>query len=390
MSFDFQLAHACPHLTIEEEVLLGDDRRELRTRQPVASANHIRITANDQVSIPRQGLLSNASLTGSSSGPFKVVKNENEVTLSNRTQSVADVVLPTGTRVPTDRIVEVLNSAVRNADVQIRVVNRNGSLVLTDSSDQGNSSQIRVEGPAAAFLGFVNQTRARGRKVYPAWDFAERELVETGRYLNVRRVPTRFPKFREPVRGNPVFKVSYTTYQQHCRRCLGYGIENDYRVGANGEPSTIENEDLLNQDCLKVLSTVKNSNPFHPEYGTQLLNRIGTKALGTGVATINEDVITALTVFQRTQDFAGRWQEITARQRLASVISIDTTPSPFDPTIFEVVIVAANAANVPVVISTVYAAPGTAALAGSNGLSLGLEGFGLDPRTRALPGMAPS
>ena len=55
---------------------------------------------------------------------------------------------------------------------------------------------------------------------------------------------------------------------------------------------------------------------------------------------------------------------------------------------FEVVVVAANASNVPVVISTVFAAPGTAALAGTNGLSLGLEGFGLDPRTRAIPGVA--
>jgi hypothetical protein len=389
MSFDFQLAHACPHLTIEEEVLLGSDRRELRTRQPVASANHIRITANDQVSIPRQGLLSNASLSGASSGPFKIVKNENRLTVVNRTESVSDVVLPIGTRVPTDRIVETLSSAVRNAGVRVRVDKRNGSVVFTDLSDQGTASHVRVEGSAAASLGFAGQVRARGRKVYPAWDFAEREVVETTKRLNVRKVATRFPRFREPVRGNPVFKVSYTTYQQHCRRCLGYGIENDYRIAADGEPRTVENEDLLNQDGLKILSTVKNSNPFHPEYGTRLLSRIGAKALGEGMTTINEDVTTALTVLQRLQDFAGRWQEITARQRLASIVSIDTTPSPYDPTVFEVVIVAANAANVPVVISTVFAAPGTAALAGTSGLSLGLEGFGLDPQTRALPGTAP-
>ena len=110
MSFDFQLAHACPHLTIEEEVLLGDDRRELQTRQPVASSSHIRITANDQVTIPSQGLLSNATITGSTSGPFKVIKTENTITVSNRTESVQDVSLPVGTRITTDRVVEILES----------------------------------------------------------------------------------------------------------------------------------------------------------------------------------------------------------------------------------------------------------------------------------------
>jgi phage baseplate assembly protein W len=202
-------------------------------------------------------------------------------------------------------------------------------------------------------------------------------------------VSARFPKFREPVRGNPVFKISYTTYQQYCRRCQGYGIENDYRIQAGGEPQTIGNENLLNQDVLKVLSTIKGSNPFHPEYGTNLLTRIGTKALGTGASSINEDIITALSVFQRLQTAAGKYQEVTPRQRLASILSINTTPADFDPTVFEAVIVAANAANVPVVITMVFAAPGTAALAGTNGLSLGLEGFGLDPNTRYLSGVAP-
>lgn len=390
MTTDFQLAHECPHLTIEEEVLLGADRRELPTRQPVASGSRIRITANDDVSIPKAGLFSRASLTGSLSGPFKVVKNENTVTVANRAQEVADIVLPFGQRIETARVVDVLNAAFRNNEVSLLAQNSNGSLIITDYLDQGPRSQVRVSGDAAASLGFVHQVRARGRKVYPSWGFAERDVVEVTRGLqSVRQVATRFPKFNEPVRGNPVFKVTYTTYQQHCRRCLSWGIENDYRIAASGNPLLIENEDLLNQDVLKILSTVRNSNPFHPEYGTLLLTRIGTKALGDAALSINEDVITALSVLQRIQDIAGRYQAITARQRLASVISIDTTPSEFDPTVFEAVIVAANAANVPVVITTVFAAPGTAALAGTNGLSLGLQGFGLDPRTRSLPGVAP-
>jgi phage baseplate assembly protein W len=389
MSFDFQLGHSCPHLTVEEEVSLGSDRRSLQTRQPVASASKIRITVNDQFTIPKTGLLSRASLTGTQSGPFRIVKNENTLTVSNRSQELADVELPVGTRVSSSRVVDELTAALRGASVGVTVVSQKGHLVFSDITDTGGRSQVSVTGPAAVSLGFTHQTRGRGHKVYPGWDFGERPtIVSTPALASVRTVPARFPIFNEVVRGNPVFKVSYTTYQAQCRRCQSFGIENDYRIAATGEPLTVRNEDLLNQGALKILTTIKNSNPFHPEYGTTLLTRIGSKALGAGVSAINEDVITALNIFQRIQGLQGRYQEVTPRERLATVISINTTPSEFDPTVFEVGIVAANASNVPVVIRTVFAAPGTAALAGSNGLSLGLAGFGLDPRTRSLPGTA--
>lgn len=391
MSFDFQLGHACPHLTVEEEVILGADRRELVTRQPVASSNHIRITVNDQLTVPQGGLLSRAQLSGSVSGPFRIIQNENTITIQNRTQGVQEVELPVGTRVTTDRVVEILTAALRTGQVSIIPQNINGYLRLTDLSDTGRKSQMRVSGDAVDQVGFVDQIRERGRIVYPSWVFAERPTITvTPGLASVRQVPARYPKFTQPVKNNPVFKVSYTTYQQYCRRCQGFGIENDYLIAADGSPFQIVNEDLLNQDVLKVLSTIKGSNAFHPEYGTLLLTRIGTKAVGSGVAAINEDVITSLTVFQRLQEAAGRYQEVTARQRLANIIAINTFPSEFDPTVFEVQVIAANASNVPVVVSTVFAAPGTAALAGTNGLSLGLSGFGLDPRTGTIPGVAPA
>lgn len=390
MSFDFQLAHACPHLTVEEVVGLGSDRRSLRTRQPVASGSKVRITVNDQFTVPKDGLFSRAQLVGTASGPFRIVKNENLITISNRTQTLADLALPVGTRVPSARIADLISSAFLNQNISITIAASDGHLAITDLLDVGGKSQIRVTGSAAGALGFTHQTRARGHKLYPSWTFAEASTTITSPGLElVRQVPSRYPKFNQVVRGNPLFKVSYTTYQQQCRRCQAYGIENDYRIAASGSPLTIRNEDLLNQGVLKILTTIKNSNPYHPDYGTTLLTRIGTKALGAGVSAINEDVITAIGIFQRLQEAQGQYQDVTPRERLATVISINTVPSDFDPTVFEVGIVASNASNVPVVIRTVFAAPGTAALAGSNGLSLGLEGFGLDPRTRSLPGVSP-
>lgn len=389
MSFDFQLAHQCPHLTIEEEVPLGPDRRELRTLQPVAFSSRIRITANDQVSLPQGGTYTSGMLSASVSGPFRIVKNENQVTVSNRAQEVT-LDLPVGPRIETTRIVELLNAAFRNQSVDMRAANINGFIRIRDTLDTGPRSRVRVEGPARNALGFVHQFRARGREVYPPWEYAEQDSISVNPGLSVvRDVTTRFPKFTKPVKGNPVFKVTYTTFQQYCRRCQTYGIENDYRIGSSGSPLTVVNEDLLNQSVLKILSTIKNSNPFHPEYGTTVIERIGTKATGTTVGIINEDVTLTLQIFKRLQTEQARYQEVTPRERLSSVLSVRTFPSPIDPTVFEVDIVAANASNRPVAITTVFAAPGTAALAGSNGLSLGLEGFGLDPTTRTLPGVSP-
>lgn len=371
-------------------MILGSDRRALVTRQPVASGSRLRITVNDQLTVPQGGLLSRAQLSGALSGPFRIIQNENLITVRNRTQGVQDLELPVGSRITTDAVVDVFNRAFRNGNSAILAQNLNGFLRFTDFLDQGTRSRIKIEGDATQQIGFTLQVRARGRIVYPAWVLDERDTLTVSPGLSsVRTVPARFPKFVSPIKGNPVFKVSYTTYQQHCRRCQGFGIENDYLILADGSPFTVVNEDLLNQDVLKILSTIKGSNPFHSEYGTTLLTRIGTKALGAGAASINEDVVGALTVLQRLQEITGRYQEISARQRLANVIAINTFPSELDPTVFEVQVIASNASNVPVVISTVFAAPGTAALAGSNGLSLGLGGFGLDPTTGTIPGIAP-
>lgn len=388
MTFDFQLGHQCPHLTIEEQVILGSDRRSLLTRQPVASASQIQVTANDNTLIQKEGTYTSALLSSGVSGPYRVSPKLNELTVSNRLHTVT-VQLLENQSLTTDSIVNLLNKAFNNAQAKMIAGNANGVLRIRDQLEQGRVSRLRVSGTALTALGFQNQFQARGREVYPPWDFAERDVIDVAPGLgSVRPISTRYPKFTKPVKSNPIFKVTYTTYQKHCRRCLTYDIENDYRILASGEPATVINEDLLNQDVLKILTTIRGSNPFHPRYGSTILNRIGTKAVVGTVSSINEDVAVTLDIFKRLQTEKARYQQVTPREKLAALTSLQTRPSEFDPTIFEVDIVATNASNIPVSITTVFAAPGTAALAGTNGLSLGLSGFGLDPLTRTLPGLA--
>lgn len=386
MSFDIQLAHACPHLTIEEEVPLGEDRRSLNTLQPVGFSNAVVIRANG-VNIPREGLFSRAELSTGLSGPFNIAKAHETLTIRNRTQGIT-IQLPIGNRISTDRVVEVLNARFKNEDIQISAENRSGILCLLDFLESGGGSQIRVSGTAIDSLGYA-QIRARGRKVYPAWDLAERpDLVSLAGLTEVKTITVRYPQFRERIRGNPVFTVTYRTFQNKCLRCQSTGIENTHMLSSTGDPLLVRNEDKLNQDVLKIITTEKGSNPYHPEYGSLLTTRIGLKAVSASKTLISEDVTSALRVLQRIQSLQREVQEVTPKETLSRVLSVNTIIASSDPTLFHTDIVTVNASNQPVSISTVFAAPGTAALAGSNGLSLGLEGLGLDPRTRTLRGVA--
>lgn len=387
MTYDFQLGQTCPHLTVEEEVPLGSDRRSLVTRQPIASASRVRITANNSVSIPSVGLLSRASITGTVSGPFSIPSYAREIEVITRTETL-QVSLPVGTRVPSKDVVQAITVAMRASKVSMAVSESKGVLTFQDTKDRGTSSTIRVGGDAGPRLGFGDQVRSRGRMVYPGWSMAEQEVLRARATPSQPKIVTaRYPKFLAPIRGNPVFKVTYTTYQNYCLRCLSYGIENDYRAGQDGNYLMVRDDDKLNQDSLKILTTVRGSNPYFPDYGSNLLNRIGIKAVGSGVSTITEDVTRALQLLQRIQDITGKYQALTPKETLQTILSVVTTPSEFDPTVFGVEVVVSNASADPIVIRTVFAAPGTAALAGTNGLSLGLAERGVDPRLTTIAGI---
>jgi hypothetical protein len=373
MTTDFQLGYACPHLTVEERVLLSSDRRSLETRQPVSSEDFVQITVNNGVNIPKEGLLSPAQITGAISGPFMIRQNENTITLRNSQGLIEDFALPVGTRVEAGRIVDLINAQRLNQGIGIVAESLKGYLRFSDIDVLGPASRIEIRGPAAEQIGFVSQIAAKGATVFPAWEMAEREdLVNTINLNQLIVVTNRFPKFVKPLRSDPVIKVTYATIQSRCRRCRTVGFENDMRFDIQGEPVQITNEDLLNQGLLKLITTEKGSNPFHNFYGTDLHARIGMKASGAAVTTITEDILRAVDSFKRLQEIAGQFQNVSARERLYTVLSVNVSPSAADPTVFLVEIVGSNASGQQVTVSTVFAAPGSAALVGSNGQSLGL------------------
>lgn len=370
MSTDVALAWSCPHLTIEEVVTIDADRRSLPCRQPVASGGTVRIMVNDEFFLPQSGMFTPAVLRAAVSGPYDIIEGEDvlTVTTSEGSQTVSFGINNTVNRMSANDVVTFLTKVPFTI---AQAFTENGHLVFADVAKVGPDSYVKVSGLAAKALGFggpwLNGTEAnyrqwstRGVMLYPSWRMHTRP----------DEITNRFPKFDGLIENNPIFKVTYTVPPQRCLRCGGSYVENDYRFDANGQFMMIENEDLLYQAALKIVLTDKGSNPYYPWYGCNLRQRIGSKAV-SGVATlINEDVRRALTKLQEMQREQTKFQRVTFKERLFSIISVNTQPHVQDPTTFLVDVTLQNASSEQINLSIVFTVPGVVALMGSNGLLL--------------------
>lgn len=361
MSVDVRLAHPCPHLILEDPVTLGADRRSLPTSCPVASANAVRVLVNDTLFVPSAGLYEAATVSATVPGPYRVPTCDRSLTVavSGGSATVDVVPDPDGLARP-ERLARQLTAVLPTASIGVTA----GQLSVTDIGSVGPTSVVRVSGSAARWVGFVTQRGAVGRTVYPGWDV-------------VGDVSGRYPMFREALRNNASFKVSYATYPARCRRCGGTFVENDWEYDLRGDAIMVSNEDLLVQAALKMILTRAGSNAYFPAYGTRIVDSIGRKALSTTATEIRTQVRDALQVMSRSQGTQSKFQQVTPEERLVTVNSVNVNQSAEDPTVFLVDVVATNASGRPVSVSIVYTAPGAVALAGTNGLSLGTQTTGI-------------
>jgi phage baseplate assembly protein W len=352
---------------MEEVVILDSDRRSLPCRQPVASGGTVRILVNDEFFVPQGGLFTQAVLRAAVSGPYDILEGYDTLTVATSagTVTVSFGVTDIVTRYTADAVVNFLASQSVNI---VDASAENGHLVFTDVFKVGPDSYVKVSGTAATSLGFgapgLNgnpfQWASRGTQMYPAWRLHNRP----------DEITNRFPMFDDTILNNPIFKVTYTVPPQRCLRCGGSYIENDYRFDEAGQFIMIENEDLLYQAALKIILTDKGSNPYYPWYGSTIRSRIGSKAV-SGVATlINEDVRKALTRYQDLQKEQGKYQKVTFKERLFTILSVNTYPHAQDPTTYMVDVTVQNASSEAINLNIVFSVPGVVALMGSNGLFL--------------------
>lgn len=405
MSKDLLLGRRCPHLVIEESVTLGADFRSLPTKAPVAGSQLARVYANvtSQVSntspetgadfatryiIPPSGLHSQARIKGSTAGPFRIrgCASENGLTVDTNVVTIsgsgetATFRLPTGSRVGA----ETLAKLFRNTLATIAVGVENGRLVLVDTAEIGKRSWIKITGRGAEAIGFV-QKGARGRQVFPGWTLDKGEdLLTNVNFQGTFAQPARYFRFREPVKSNPILKVTYPAPGARCPRCGGTFVENDWQFDLSGDLIFIENEDLLYQAALKILLTERGSNPYHQAYGSNIINRIGSKAVGAVAQQLREDTISALNRMRTLQRGQARYQQVSLREQVYAINSVDVYPHNNDPTAYRVDVVLTNASGRPVVLNVVFTVPGAEALAGTNGLSLGVSGLTIEQQQNLI------
>jgi hypothetical protein len=360
--------------------VLGADRRSLQTRAPVANASSVRVLVNNEVYVPSTGLYSQALLQARS-GPYRIARctgvlgpDANEITVTS-SQGTVTLSLPLGKRIKTADLERALKLTPLK-DI-VTITSRNNAIAFGDAATTGPQSFVRVSGKGVDALGFT-QRGARGRELYPAWRLvARRDVYPSTTPRGLIPVPARYPEFVKPLAGAPDIKVTYAAMPERCPRCEATYVENDYRFTLDGDVTTIENENLLYQVCLKAILTRKGSNPYHPGYGSSIMSRVGSKRVRATAATLREDVISCLSRVQELQNGQRKFQQVKDRERLYRINNVSVRPSADDPTVFFVEVSVTNGTGQAVPLSIVYSAPGAVALAGSNGQVLGLETTGL-------------
>lgn len=355
MSVDFQCAFPCPHFIDEEKAAIDTDRVSVLTRQPLFGMGLVRVTANNQWVIPASGFFSSATLRGSTVAPFRIPLNQNVVTVKATAGSYA-VTIPLGYQ-STDVLVSLFN----NPAMGVLATNMGGMLQLEELTSVGASSFLRVDGPGAAAIGFGIQNGSTGQLVYPGWTLIRQAPPNVGYTI----------QFLSPFKAGGFLRVSYPVPQEYCLRCLGSGVENDYGFDANGNPLMVQDENLLYQSSLKMLLTKAGSNVNYPWYGSILTTLIGSKGLNSSGSAIQTAVLNCLQTFQKVQQQQAQYQTISPKERLYSIAGVSVSQVPNSPTVYLVSVTVRNFSNDRIDLTIVYTTPGTVALAGTNGLSLG-------------------
>jgi len=365
---------------VEERVFLEPDRRTLKGQQAVASGNTCRIMVNNELYIPQGGLSTVAQLFSTASGPYDLTPDTDGLTIETSTEIInVSFGVTSPTRFRTDEVVSIIR---RLGATSLHVENANGHLVLTETANVADKSFLKVSGTSVLALGYGDPTRlsnrqyaARGKRLYPSWQlkYADEDLQSIAVLSRTQEglledVFGRVPVFDAPIRGNPVFKLTYGAPPDRCLRCRRMGAENDIRYDLGGEAILLENEDLLQQGALKILLTRRGSNPYHPFYGTRIQDRIGLKALSGITSIIGEDVRRGLANFQNMQRQQGQYQRVTARERLYRVLSVRSSDVDGDPTMVVVEVTVQNGSSEPVSLSSLFTTPDVIAfLRASNG-----------------------
>lgn len=363
MSYDRQIDQVCQHLVANEALYLNSNQRTAYPIRPIAAGAQVRLFLNGAVEVPSSGLTSVPSALGLKVGPYRIESGVNDTfqIRLNGERTLREVVLPSSARLTTDQIVRLLN------DARIGVVFSNDANRVRLSGLLGGlqaSIFVPTTSTLAQTLGITSNLEYRGKDLFPGWSL----VVQPRSYQDGRAL--RYVSFDRPLPSMGDFvEITYTTEQSECRRCGGSGVENDWRYTSRGDVIEVRDEALLIQELLKLFYTEEGSNPFHPWYGTRIIDQIGQKV---GVGALIQNLILA-----DLQRAFARWQSIKKQQEVAVGQEVSDAEYPFrllaanveqsaqDPTVFFVSLTVQNRSSKPIQIARGIRVPAPEDLLGS-------------------------
>jgi len=354
MSYDRLLDQVCPHLVSEEALFLLNDRQTVRPLRPISAINSVRVRVNGLIESPSSGVLLPAQATGTKAGPFNIKRGVNDqlVVQIDQRQSQT-IVAPAGVQLSASQLADALNLQVRNA---VFTATSKKQIRLTSLSKGLGASIIIRANSLGPTLGFVANRGWHGQTNVPGWS-----IVNDPNTLLDR--PTRLIVYDSPLKGfQDYVEIDYTTLREECRRCGGQGIEQDWRYGVSGQVITAQNETLLLQELLKAIYTIQGSNPFHPWYGTQIIDSIGKKLSAAGIVQ-NMIVSEIYEAFRRWQNIKRQQEEdvgqtVTDEEYPYRLTSVNLQQSTQDPTIIFVSATVQNRSSKPIQIERALRVPG--------------------------------
>ena len=336
MSYDRQIDQVCPHLVVEEYLLMRGNLQVATPLRPISSINSVVVRINGVTQLPSTGIAIPAQSVGSLRAPFTItpgVNNTIKLKVGNGAWQV--VTIPGGVRISANQV--ALQLSTRTNGVQFLA---NGNQVAFQTNLQGPSATVFIDSasPLATTLGIKVNRQYRGKMVFPGWS-----LVSNGSTLT----PSKLIIFDSPLRADLNYlEVSYTTIRNECRRCGVVGVENDWRYGVTGDVTTVQDEILLLQEVQKIIYTVLGTNPFHTWYGTQIIETIGSKIAVGGVLQ-NKIISDIYTAFNRLQSIKKQQEEnvpqfVSDEEYPFQLQSVTLEQSQQDPTVIFVTVVVVN------------------------------------------------
>ena len=345
MSTDARIAHLCPHhIRYEQVQVIGN--REIIPRSPISSDGLLELRL-DGVTVPREGLRTEAKAIFPSVSPYRVKANSNKLVVGGAEIAEKEIEIPAKIYRQKD-LVDFLNSKL---PFPLRALISDKSVAITDDRQLNN---FTLKGNVLQTFGFKGgKYRASKKVLFPAWKLTKQ--------VNFRGYKILLSK---PFYQDNLLDLSYLCEKEFCRRCSGTGVENDIRYDDKGGLEMIEGYDLLYQKVAKVLLTRIGSNPYHLEYGSTAMGLIGQKVSQGVVYSLRESVRRALDDLINIQNQQSRIQFMSQEERVKQVRNVEVSTIGDDETSYLVSVTVQSYSFQPVRINIVFAVPGSIPLDG--------------------------